>query len=106
MTDEILLFVACEERYCQTIPIINDNEVENDKTFRVTLNRTDGLDSRVTISTPRARADITIYNDDGMCHNAPGVLVHTLIVKYSFPHQLLQCRWRVQSTKSQRMKVV
>ena len=102
MTGEILPFVACQNRYCQTIIIINDNEVENDKTFRVTLTEPPGLDNRISISTPRA--DVTINDDDGMCHNAPEVAVHTHM--YSFFHQLLQCRWREQSTKSQKMKVV
>ena len=66
MTDEILSFAACQERYCQTIPITNDNEAENDKTFRVTLMKPRGLDNRISISAPRA--DVTINEDDGMCH--------------------------------------
>ena len=77
MTDETLSFVACERRYCQTIPIINDNEVEKDKKFRVTLKRADGLDRRIIIST--SSADVIIIDDDGMCHSAPGVLVHTIM---------------------------
>ena len=74
---ERLDFAACQETYCLDIPIINDNEVENDKIFRLTLGRTADLDRRVSINP--ARANVTINDDDGMCHSTPGVLVHTLI---------------------------
>ena len=60
------MFAACQDRYCLNIPIINDNELENDKTFRVTLGRTADLDRRVSIRKPRA--DVTINDDDSMCH--------------------------------------
>ena len=81
MTDERLPFVACEKRYCQTIIIINDNEVEKNKKFRVTLTKPTGLDNRISISTPRA--DVIIIDDDGMCHNPSGVLVHALMNHFS-----------------------
>ena len=74
MTDQTLEFGACRQSYCVDIPIINDNEVEKDKTFRVTLGRTADLDRRVIINP--TRADITIVDDNGMFHSTPGGLVH------------------------------
>ena len=69
------MFVACQDRYCLDIPIINDNELEYDKIFRVTLGWTSDLDRRVSINP--TRADVTINDDDGMCQSIPGVLVYT-----------------------------
>ena len=66
MTGQTLAFGACQDRYCLDIPIINNNEVEKDKTFRVTVGRTTDLDRRVIVNP--TRADITIVDDDGMYH--------------------------------------
>ena len=74
MTGQTLAFGACQDSYCLNIPIINNNEVEKDKTFRVTVGRTPDLQRRVIVNP--TRADVTIIDDDGMCHSTPGVLVH------------------------------
>ena len=63
-----LVFAACEKMFCQDITIINDLEVENTKSFRVTLGRTPDLDSRIFINP--TRAEVIINDDDGMCYRA------------------------------------
>ena len=63
-----LVLAACETVLCQDITIINDLEVENMKSFRVTLGRTPDLDSRISINP--TRADVIVNDDDGTCHRA------------------------------------
>ena len=63
-----LVLAACETVFCQSITIINDLEVENTKSFRVTLGRTPDLDSRISINP--TRAEVIINDDDGTCHIA------------------------------------
>ena len=63
-----LVLAACETVFCQVITIINNLEVENQKSFRVTLGRTPDLDSRISINP--TRAEVIINDDDGMCHSA------------------------------------
>lgn len=49
-TITILSFAACQERECVHIDIIDDSVQEEIETFRITLQRTTGLDSRITFS--------------------------------------------------------
>ena len=67
--DTTLVVVACQRLSCEAIPIRDDLEVENEKSFEVTLERTSDLDSRITIHPTRAKVIIT--DDDGMFHRAP-----------------------------------
>ena len=58
----ILTFAACETRQCVNITIVNDLVDESVEEFEVTLERTLGLDSRITIKPVDARV---IIHDDG-----------------------------------------
>ena len=58
----ILTFGACESRSCLNITVINDKEAEPDETFFITLERTSGLNSRITLRPEQG--EIKILNDD------------------------------------------
>ena len=66
---EILAFDTCDTRQCTEIPIVDDMIVELTESFFVTLERTPGLDSRITLDPVDGKIDIT--DDDGV---------------YMFPH--------------------
>ena len=48
--DEILRFSACQRKQCVRIPILEDSVPEGVKYFNVTLERTPGLDPRITLN--------------------------------------------------------
>ena len=60
----ILTFAACETRRCVDVPIMNDTDDEPDEMFGITLERTPGLNDRITLD-PVDRV-VTINGDSGM----------------------------------------
>ena len=58
----ILSFAACETRQCVNIAIVNDSVNEPVEEFDVTLERTIGLDSRISLQPVDAR--VIIHDDD------------------------------------------
>ena len=60
--DTTLPFAACESQSCVTIPITNDDTLENTESFFVNLNR-NGLESRIRLDP--TRGEIEILDDDG-----------------------------------------
>ena len=62
---DILSFDACETRHCTEIPIVNDMIVEVSESFFVTLERTPGLDDRITLAP--VNGGIEIIEDNGVC---------------------------------------
>ena len=46
----ILRFATCEKQSCVDINIVNDTHYEADEAFNVTLERTPGLNDRITLS--------------------------------------------------------
>ena len=64
-----LAFNKCDRIKCQTIIIVNSLTVEKRESFRVTLGRTPGMNSRISINPEQA--DVIINDDDGMYHNTP-----------------------------------
>ena len=65
-----LTFGPCDTRQCTEIPIVDDMIVElTDESFFITLERTPGLDSRITLDPVDGEIEIT--DDDGV---------------YMFPH--------------------
>ena len=60
----ILEFDTCDTRHCTEIPIVNDMIVELTESFFVTLERTLGLDSRITLDPVNGEIEIT--DDDGV----------------------------------------
>ena len=59
-----LEFGSCDTRQCTEIPIVDDMIVELTELFFVTLERTPGLDSRITLDP--VDGEIEISDDDGM----------------------------------------
>ena len=63
--ERILMFRACETRACTNVAIVNDNVAELTEWFSVRLDRTDGLDPRITLVPIMAEVEII----DGECMN-------------------------------------
>ena len=61
--DTLLSFAACQIRSCVNVSIINDIVLENVDSFDVTLERTLGLDSRITLNPVDGVIEIT--DNDG-----------------------------------------
>ena len=59
----IVEFDECDILQCTEIPIVDDMIVELTESFSVTLERTPGLDSRITLKP--VDGEIKIYDDDG-----------------------------------------
>ena len=79
----ILAFDTCDTRQCTEIPIVDDMIVELTESFFVTLERTPGLDSRITLDPVDGEIEIT--DDDGV---------------YMFPHmQVLFMYMRLTSQR-------
>ena len=66
----ILKFDTCDTRQCTEIPIVDDMIAELTESFFVTLERTPGLDSRITLDPVKGEIEIT--DGDGK----PGILVN------------------------------
>ena len=60
----ILTFAACETRRCVDVPIMNDTDDEPDEMFGITLERTPGLNDRITLDP--VDGVVTINGDVGM----------------------------------------
>ena len=60
----ILEFGICDTRQCIEIPIVDDMIVEETESFFVTLERTPGLDSRITLDPVDGEIEIT--DNDGL----------------------------------------
>ena len=94
---EVLMFAACERRQCVNIIIQDDGVPEQLESFFVTLERTTGLDSRITLDP--VDAEIEILDSNSM-------FVHLMFVLFqNLPVQWLWWVWREHSTRSQRMWV-
>ena len=61
---EILGFGPCDTQQCTEITIVDDMIVELTESFFVTLERTPGLDSRITLDPVDGEIEIT--DDDGL----------------------------------------
>ena len=60
---ETLMFDACQTRSCVNVTIVDDLVDELEEFFRVSLTRTTGLDSRITLNPVDGRTVIT--DNDG-----------------------------------------
>ena len=60
----ILRFPACETEQCVNVTIIDDEVLENVESFDVTLERTPGLDMRITLDPVHGVVEIT--DEDGL----------------------------------------
>ena len=70
---EIVRFGACELRQCVTIPIRDDNIVEDTESFSIHLEKSAGLSSRFTAD-PGVKV-INITDNDGMLSTQGSILV-------------------------------
>ena len=78
----ILMFDACNTRHCVDVTSVNDTVDEPDEMFGITLERTPGLNDKITLDP--VDGDITIVDDDGMIFEHPSVSVlysYNIIVK-------------------------
>ena len=57
------MFEACDKRHCVNVTIVNDDILEMTESFSVTLERTLGLDDRITLRPVDGVVEIT--DDDG-----------------------------------------
>ena len=62
--NDTLSFEACDIRRCVNVTIVNDKVLEGVESLDVTLERTPGLDNKITV-TP-VDGEIVITDDDGM----------------------------------------
>ena len=60
-----LMFDTCETRKCTNIAIANDDIPEGTESFTITLERTPGLDDRITLDP--VDGEIQISDRDGIC---------------------------------------
>ena len=64
----ILNFPACETKQCVNVTIVDDDVLENVESFDVTLERTPGLDMRITLDPVDGVVEIT--DDEGLFFNS------------------------------------
>ena len=64
--NKTVTFSVNELRKCLTVTIVDDEVVELSKSFSISLERTENLDERITISPDRGI--VTIEDDDGECN--------------------------------------
>ena len=65
--EAILMFSSCETRACTSLTILDDIVAELTERFSVKLNRTDGLDQRITLDP--VMAEVEIMDKDGELMN-------------------------------------
>ena len=64
--NKTVTFSRNELRTCLEVTIIDDEVVELSKSFSISLERSENLDERITISPDRGT--VTIEDDDGECN--------------------------------------
>ena len=64
----ILSFPKCGAKQCVNVTIVDDDVLENVESFHVTLERTPGLDMRITLYPVDGVVEIT--DDDGLFFNS------------------------------------
>ena len=113
-----MTFEASETEKCLSIPIADTLGHEQDESFFVTLQRTDGLDERIQLNAAVV-GEIEIIDDDGECDNLTQLLYNTycrtvsrfmhlvlcFVIKIYTFHQWLLCISRIPCTRSERMRV-
>ena len=66
--DDEVNIPKCGKRTCINVTIIDDTEFEPDEVFRITLERSGGLEANVRIQQDRNNAEIYIHNTDSRCN--------------------------------------
>ena len=96
----ILDFDACDTRQCVFLTVEDDLVLEMDESLEITLNRTAGLDSRITLDP--TEGEVVIVDNDGMPPSLICDLLYAILCKL-FQMPLLV--WRGHSTVSWKMWV-
>ena len=112
-----MTFEASETEKCLSIPIADTLGLEQDESFFVTLQRTDGLDERIQLNAAVV-GEIEIVDDDGECDNLTQLLYNTycrtvsrfvsdvvFCLYFHLSNQWLLCISRIPCTRSERMRV-
>ena len=73
----ILTFAACDTRRCVDVSIINDAVDEPDEMFGITLERTPGLNDRITLDP--VDGVVIIIDDDGRFNPDKNSLQNTFL---------------------------
>ena len=77
----ILTFAACDTRHCVNVTIIDDSVGEPDESFSYTLERTLGLDPRITLS-PSAGEAVIVDDDCILQPQVVRVTCYFIVVLY------------------------
>ena len=67
LSEEVVI-PRCGKRVCHNVTIIDDTKFEPDEVFRITLERSAGLEGNVRIQQDRSYAEIYIHNTDSKCN--------------------------------------
>ena len=65
VTNQRERFASCVSEHCISISTINDEVVDGEERFFVTLSRSASLDRRINVDRGSAQAEIVIIDDDG-----------------------------------------
>ena len=79
----LLMFSSCETRKCASVAVNNDNMAEETEFFRVSLERTTTLDSRIALSPKNATVHI-VDNDGKHFASAPPSVCTCIYVTTQF----------------------
>ena len=63
---EVISFGSCENRVCVDVHTIDDDIIENEETFTVTLRVDSSLSSKIRVKSQSRIATITIHDNDGV----------------------------------------
>ena len=63
---EVISFDSCENRVCVDVHTIDDDVIENEETFTVTLGVDSSLSRKIRVKSQSRIATITIHDNDGM----------------------------------------
>ena len=86
----LLMFSSCETRKCTSVAINNDNMTEETEFFRVSLERTTTLDSRIALSPNNATVHIA-DNDGKHFASAPPSVTYMLFCCGQIYHNHIDC---------------
>ena len=85
----VLSFAPCDKRICVDVPIVDDEIVENDESFEVTLQRPPGLDTTITLAPVDGVVEIS--ENDGKYDDYMVVteVTHDVTKTYFYNHAFL-----------------
>ena len=83
------MFPTCISESCIRIPITDDMAVEQRESFFVSLQRTDGLDTRIQIDPNFDEKEVIIFDDDSKYYcwyvQVKGILLTKTFLSFMYP---------------------